>query len=739
MSPHPSLFRRLAAALVCAVTLAGPVFLSAQDPSTPVGIAPVGNANDTVGRLAFSDTALDSVLQTLETLTGRIVIRPQALPSPQLTLNAKQPLTRAEAVLAIESLLSINGIGVVPFGEKFIKVVPIASIRTEAPEIVIGTLRDMPPSGKVVSKLFRLQFLDSASFQTQVAPFLSGFGTVVPFQNSNAVIVTDTIANLQRLEYVVTEVDKRVNIETKFFQIRYATASELANQIRTMIESARGGSGGQGGGGRVVMGGAQAQNIAVQPGAPTVAGAGGMQVVFSSNTSINADDRTNQLIVISDPANLPFFEDLIAKLDIPADPPTAIEVIPMKHADATELASLLSQFISGQSQTSGQRSGGPAAAQRGTPFPALAAQQQQQQQQQRQGTQNAPTNTLQGMVQAALGDQITQFSNLMTVVADERSNAIIVSGTNNDLSLIKTVIDQLDVILAQVRLEVVIAEVTLGKRYARGIDAFSGKWTEATGALELAGRYGPINITSLTGILDGGTLNDITVAAIVEAGRTNSDVNLLSVPTIMTTHNKEATITVGEARPIVTSTQQSITASGGSYSTFQFQDIALELKVKPVIGPNDVVQLEIDQKVDSVLPNSAIINGEEQPIIGRRQATSYVSARNNQLIVLGGLQRNEVTANKNRMFILGEIPVVGELFTRRVNETNKTELLVFIKPTVIRDTEQADADARREIHKLHPSEENQRKLEELTGESLSKKEDVGDPRPTKVTRQSKRP
>jgi general secretion pathway protein D len=737
MSPQPSLFRRHAAALVCAVALAGSVSVFAQDPTTPVGIAPVGNANDTVGRLAFSDTALDSVLQTLETLTGRIVIRPQALPSPQLTLNAKQPLTRAEAVLAIESLLSINGIGVVPFGEKFIKVVPIASIRTEAPEIVIGTLRDMPPSGKVVSKLFRLQFLDSASFQTQVAPFLSGFGTVVPFQNSNAVIVTDTIANLQRLEYVVGEVDKRVNIETKFYQIRYATASELANQIRTMIESARGGSGGQGGAGRVVMGGAQAPNIAVQPGAPAASG-GGMQVVFSSNTSINADDRTNQLIVISDPANLPFFDDMIAKLDIPADPPTAIEVIPMKHADATELASLLSQFISGQSQTSNQRSGGPAAAQRGTPFPALAAQQQQQQQQQRQGAQNAPSNTLQGMVQAALGDQVTQFSDLMTVVADERSNAIIVSGTNNDLSLIKTVIDQLDVILAQVRLEVVIAEVTLSQRYARGIDAFSGEWTEATGALEVAGRYGPINITSLTGILDGGTLNDITVSAIVEAGRTNSDVNLLSVPTIMTTHNKEATITVGEARPIVTSTQQSLTSAGGSYSTFQFQDIALELKVKPVIGPNDVVQLEIDQKVDSVV-DSTVINGEDQPIIGRRQATSYISARNNQLIVLGGLQKNESTKNKNKMFLLGEIPIVGNLFTRKTDDTRKTELLVFIKPTVIRDTEQADADARREIHKLHPSKENQEKLEELTGEVLSKKEEVEDSRPPKVTRQSKRP
>ncbi|RME69675.1 MAG: hypothetical protein D6781_08080, partial [Verrucomicrobia bacterium] len=226
-------------ALVAAL-LASALAVAAQDSdSGPVGLVPKENADEIVGRLAFSDTSLDSVLQTLETLTGRIVIRPQALPSPQLSLNARQPLTRAEAILAIESLLSINGIGVTPLGEKFLKVVPIANIRTEAPELVVGSLKDVPPSGKVVSKLFRLQYLDPGSFQQQAAQFVSGFATIVPFQNSNAVIVTDTIANLQRLEYVVSEVDRRLEIETKFYQINYANATELAEQIRAMIESAR--------------------------------------------------------------------------------------------------------------------------------------------------------------------------------------------------------------------------------------------------------------------------------------------------------------------------------------------------------------------------------------------------------------------------------------------------------------------------------------------------------------------
>ncbi len=718
MSFLSSLLRRTSVALACAGALACPALAQepAVDPTTPVGIPPGPNPDDIVGRLAFSDTALDSVLQTLETLTGRIVIRPQALPTPQLTLNARQPLTRAEAILAIESLLSINQIGVVPFGEKFMKVVPIASIRTEAPELVVGTLRDQAPSGKVVSKLFRLQYLDSASFQTQVAPFLSGFGTIVPFQNSNAVIVTDTVANLQRLEYVVSEVDKRVNIETKFYQIRYATASELADQIRNMIESARGGQGG--GQQRIILAGvsgAPQPPPGVAPGGASGGGAVPMGVVFSTNTAITADDRTNQLIIIADPANLAFFDDLIDKLDVPADPPTSIEVIPMKYADATELASLLSQFISGQSQSTSQRSGSSGInRERGTPFPNLAPQNQPREQ----------PASVQNAVESALTADATQFSELMTVIADERSNAIIVSGTNGDLKLIKRVIEDLDVILAQVRLEVVIAEVTLGNGYTRGMDAFNYSYDQETrqtsvtlnpgdGAGTLAGPIG----ATITGVLSGGTLRDFTIDGILRAARTNSDVNLLSIPTIMTTHNKDATIIVGEARPIVTSTQQSITNTGGSYSSFQFQDIALELQVKPTIGPNDVVQLEIDQKVDSVV-DSTIINGEEQPIIGRRQATSYISAKNGQLIVLGGLQRNEVRNVKSRAFLLGDIPVLGALFRRTTDSTTKTELLVFIKPTVIRNTDEADADARQKIGELHPREENAEEISKIGGEEF---------------------
>ena len=158
-----------------------------------------------------------------------------------------------------------------------------------------------------------------------------------------------------------------------------------------------------------------------------------------------------------------------------------------------------------------------------------------------------------------------------------------------------------------------------------------------------------------------GVLTNLTFDAILNAARTNSNVRILSIPTLLTTHNQEATFTVGQQRPIVTGTTTDNTLSTSVRETVQYQDIAIELKVKPLIGPNDVIQLEVDQSVNDI-DGFVTINNNEQPIIGRRQMVSFVSVENNGLVVLGGMQRSKETKNINRMAVLGEIPVVGNIF-----------------------------------------------------------------------------
>lgn len=676
------------------------------------------NEDDPV-RILWRGEPLVSVLHHLETLTGRSVIRPMALPTPEFTFDSRGDMTLGEAVLAIESLLSINGIGVTPLGEKFLKVVAINTIRTEAPELEIDSLQDRAPSGKVVSKLFRLQYLDSQTFQSQIQPFLSpNFSTIIPFQNSNAVIVTDTISNLQRLEYVVSEVDKpsRLNVTTQFYTLQFAQASEVAEQIQGLIDAARANFGTEDNSSNNNRGQVRGQRgegdqaARVTPTA-NVGGEGAIpnQILFGSNTAIAADDRTNQLIIMSEPANMTFFDEIIEKLDIKSDPATRIEVIVLNHAEATEVAGLLSSFVSGSTDSeSNDRSQANANASNRQTRQGNPQSINQNSRPQQQAASPALRQQVNSAVNSTFENRDSQFSEFMTIEADERSNALIISGTRSDLELMTELIAKIDVLLPQVRIEVIIAEVNLDNDANSGMESISGTYTqnEADGEPNVTNLQGldllGISSNNVSFNLDSrtGVITNLTFDTILNAARTNSNVRILSIPTLLTTHNQEATFTVGQQRPIVTGTTTDNTLSTSVRETVQYQDIAIELKVKPLIGPNDVIQLEVDQSVNDI-DGFVTINNNEQPIIGRRQMVSFVSVENNGLVVLGGMQRSKETKNVNRMAVLGEIPVLGNIFRSRGVDFEKRELLVFIRPKVIRDSKDANEDAMEKMN-VHP-------------------------------------
>jgi len=657
---------------------------------------------------------LEGVLTTLSELTGRSIIRPQALPTPEITFDSAGSITIRELILALESLLSLNDIGVSPLGERFLKVVPLNEIRTEAPELVTESLADRDPSGKVVSKLFRLQHLDSQTFQQQISPFLSpGFSTIIPFQNSNAVIVTDTISNLQRLEYVVSEVDKpsRLNIEPAFYTLQFAQASEVAQQMQQMIEDARSRFG-DSNNNQQAAGPRQNRNASGgAPAAPPVAavtnepdGGGINEILFGSGTAISADDRTNQIIIMTAPSNLQFFEDIIEKLDIKADPSTRIEVIPLKHADAEEVSSLLSQFVSSKTSSDSNDRTNSNVNQNNRNTSAGRATFRNNSQ--GNNNNNQRQTLLQNVSSSSADERDSQFSSFMTIQPDERSNALVISGTRSDLELMRELVSKIDVLLPQVRIEVIIAEVSLNdnRGLSRGMDAFAVNYKDnedGSGNYEVPG----VNFLGLgiNGSFDynDGEYSNLTLGAVLNQARTNSDVQLLSVPTLVTTHNKEAKIIEAVSYPIITSSQNS-SISDTFRQSVQYQNIGIEMVVTPLIGPNDVIQLEIDQTIDDI-SGEVEIGGNEQPIISKRQATSYVSVSNGELVVLGGLQKNKVTEGKTRAHLLGDIPVLGGLFRTKTKESTKSELMVFLRPQVIRSTGDVHEDASKKMNELESS------------------------------------
>ena len=596
-----------------------------------------------IGPIDIPGDSLDSMLALLERWTGKSLLRPQNLPALTLSLRIKAKVTRSEAVQALESLLNLNGIAVTPLGDRFLKITPLSAAKSEAPELIEGSTLTLPPSGRVASKLFQLRFLRVGEFMPQIAGLLNPAAGSPPlvFDKANAALITDAVSNLQRVETLLLQLDQPslAGLEPKFYTLQSAKASEVVTKMRNMLS-------------------------------------GPLQVQLGTATTYHADDRTNQIVLIADSRQYPFFDELISRLDVRADPNTRNEVIYLKHAAAKDVATILTDLVQGQTnaaRNSGQQ--GVRSVVAATPT-------------------NAPATPVATPIAAQLGMESSsnQFSNVLTVLPEERSNAIVVSGTVDDLRLIRDLVDKLDVLLAQVRIEVVIAEVTLGDNASSGIGAL-GLLIDGDKLVGFSGS-GP-GVTVSNAVLTRPAGGGIDLAAEIALGTTprKSNANFLSVPSVVTTHNKEAEVFVGEKRPVISSYLNDATTGGtvgsGYRSTVGQQDIGIRLKVKPLIGVDGSVQMEVYQEVSDVL-GEVTIDGNSQPRVGERTMESFVSARSGDIIVLGGLQSNSQTRNTNR---LGPIPIIGDLLGTRTRENKRTDLVFFLRPTVLTNTAADNAPA----------------------------------------------
>ena len=657
LSPQRSLSPLfLLAAVSLALTPVG--FAQTAAPAAPVVAAPAAPAvivgtvaatpvpslsgTDKVGPMVLRDETIGQVLELLQRWTGKTVLRPQALPASLYTLSLPATATRNDALLAIETLLTLNGVAVIQQGDKFLKVVPNSVAKAESPTLLSESALSLPPSGRVASKIFLLKHANGQEVVVQIQGMLnSTLGTPsVFFSRNNAILVTDSIMNLQKIETVLAQLDRPQLdvIATKLYNLKHAMATDMVNKLTTLLR--------------------------------TPAANGAAPFRLSTGTSFTADERTNRVIVMGSADQHPFFDKLIESLDATSDPNTKTDVVFLRHANATETASLLTQLITGQTRAASTANGGRSTT----------------------GTNRVttPTPAAPATAASAAGSQqngADEFSTMVTVIADVRSNSIVVSGTRDDLRLLHDLIDKVDVVLPQVRVEVVIAEVTLTSNDSSGITALgmtvtNGKLTGVNGTL-FGGAGGVTGIGGGSAALaPNGTLTGIVNLG-TSTSPTKNDLNVLSVPAITTSHNKEATIFVGESRPVITGTQSTGGTAGlVASSTVSQRDIGIQLKVLPLIGKDGSVQLQVTQQVEDVL-GSVTIDGNDQPVIGRRSTDSFVSAMSGEIIVLGGLQRSNDTTTKNR---LGPIPIIGDLLGGSSKTKTRTELLIFLRPYVLNNS-----------------------------------------------------
>ncbi len=612
-------------------------------------VAPEVRGTDTVGPIKLRNESIDQVLNLLERWTGRTLLRPSALPAGAYTLTLDEPVSREEAILALETLLNLNGVAVTPLGTRFLKVTALNLARTESPTFIEGPAKDLPPSGQIASKLFSPKFLRVAEFLPQISGLLNpGLGAApVIFEKSNSALVTDSISNLQRIEALLERLDRPFleNNATKFYSLHSAKASDVVNQLRTLL-------------------------------------GGPLQMQLGAATSYQADDRTNQVILISDVRQQPFFDDLVAKLDVQADPNTRNEVIFLKNATAKDIATLLSQLVQGRNSAS------KAAGETGRPNVVTP-------------TPNAAPNAPAAAALAALPgiESSQQFSELLTILPEERSNALIVSGTNDDIRLIRALVEKIDVLLSQVRIEVVIAEVTLNDETTSGITTL-GLNVRANKLVGFSGSGAGTTVSNGTATNSSTGSTDLAADIGLTTTPRKNFTTILSQPVITTSHNKEGHIFVGEERPVISSflsdvggTSTGVGTTGFGRTTLSEKEIGVDLKVKPLIGNDGSVQLEIMQEVSDVL-GEVTIDGNSQPRVGKRQTQSFISVRDGEIIVLGGLQRVARGKTTNR---LGPVPIVGDLLGKRTRSDDRTDLLFFLRPHVLTNTSADNAEALQRI------------------------------------------
>jgi general secretion pathway protein D len=433
-----------------------------------------------------------------------------------------------------------------------------------------------------------------------------------------------------------------------------------------------------------------------------------------------ADDRTNKLFILTRVSNFGFFDRLIAELDAKVEPDVVMKVILLNYATAEDVAGLLNALITGGSAPSSASTSRRTTSSTGTTSTGARA----------PSVPPPPMSGGGGGGAGVLNTGFLQYAEGVHILPDPRTNSLLVMATKEDMARIQELVKSIDTSVAQVQIECVIAELTLNNELDVGVDMFSRLWrageASGTGGNSTDGNT-PVQLSPLSAIgsnlptaaaLAGGaggltyftTFRNLNLDTVLHALATTSNSKVLSTPIIQTMDNQEADITVGESVPVPTSQTSSLIsgigtlATAGVTSSIQYEDVAIELTVTPRINPDGYVRMDIEQKVNDLGAN-VNIGGTIVPTILKREAKSSLAVQDKSTIVLGGLIQQTKSVTTTKTPFLGDIPFFGQLFKSQTNNRQRTELIIFIRPTVMRTDLKAVAEAKRRLRMLGVSEE----------------------------------
>jgi general secretion pathway protein D len=661
----------------------------------------------------FQGAPISAILEWYARLTNRSIISAPNL-AGVINFRSQTKLTKTDALQALDSVLAINNIAAIPLGEKFLKVVQITSAKTEG--LPFGHV--MVPADTLGTQIIPLKFADAAEVVAVLQPYLHPYGQLVPLQKSNSILISETAANIKQMMEIVTYVDQpsTLRMEMRSYVLAHAKAGDVMARLQSIIQEAE-----QAGGRAAVSGqpgqpGQAAQpaglirrpNPAGQPGAPA-----SEESVVEGKVIMAADERTNKIFILTRPSNFGFFDRLIAELDAKVEPDVVMKVIELNYAAAEDVASLINSLITGSAAAApAHHTSSSGTTTSGARPPSI------------------PPPPVGGSGGNATDTGFLQYAEGVRILPDPRTNSLLVMATKEDMARIMELVKSIDTSVAQVQIEVVIAEVTLNNELDVGVDLFSrlsrAGQVSGTGGNSTDGNQ-PVQLSPFSAIgsnlptaaaLAGGaggltyftTFRNLNLDTVIHALASTANSKVLSTPVIQTMDNQEADILVGESVPVPTSQSSSLIsgvgtlATAGVTSSIQYEDVAIELKVTPRINPDGYVRMDVEQKVNDLGAN-VNIGGTIVPTILKREAKSSLAVEDKSTIVLGGLIQQTKSLSTTKTPFLGDIPFFGQLFKSQQNNKQRTELIIFIRPTVLRTDSAAVAEARRRLKLLGVSEE----------------------------------
>ncbi len=587
----------------------------------------------------YKDADLSQIIEAVSAVTGKnFIVDPRV--KAQVTMLSATPMTPAAFYEAFLSILQVHGFVAVPSGDT-IKILPDANARqipgNDLPSRVSST------SDEIVTQVVAVKNVSAAQLVPILRPLIPQYGHLAAYPASNMLIISDRASNVNRIMRIIQRIDQQGDEEVDVITLQHASAAEVVRVVNSLYS-----------------GGAAAEGA----GMPSV--------------KVIADDRTNSVLVSGETSQRLRLKTLIAHLDTPLEAGGDTQVRYLNYADAEKIAAKLREQIQGIVAVT-TPSGGAAP-----------------------GASTAP------LVGAGAGSG----DKSVTIWAEPQTNALVVTAPPKVMRSVMAIVDRLDIRRAQVLVEAILVEMSVDKAMDLGVNWVVGDTDENGATLPAGGFINPIDGTGLGQIIQG-VLNPSSVtalpsgltagfgeivrggtswAALIRAIGGIGNTNIIATPSIVTLDNEEAEIKIAQEVPFITGQYTTnTTGTGGNnnafsnpFQTIQREEVGNILKITPQINESQSVLLKISQEASSIAANSKSVTDTDL-ITNKRTITTNVMVEDGGIIVLGGLISDEVRESKSQVPFLGSIPIIGELFKTRSVDKVKTNLMVFIRPRILRD------------------------------------------------------